>query len=71
MSRSKNQGVSAVIFHINRENYDVWKINAGIKQALFWDTAKQIQKIIFVVKSEQIQIITKEEWKNGRSFQRI
>ena len=71
ISRSKKQGASAVVFHINRENYDVWKINAGIKQALFWDTEKQIQKIFFVVNSEQIQIITREEWNNGRSFQRI
>lgn len=71
ISRAKNQGAVTVIFHINRESYDVWKINAGIKQALFWDTAKQIQKIIFVLKSEQIQIITREDWKNGRSFQRI
>ncbi|MBE9162237.1 MULTISPECIES: hypothetical protein [Microcoleaceae] len=71
ISRAKKQGAATVIFHINRENYDVWKINAGIKQALFWDTEKQIQKIFFVVNSEQIQIITREEWKNGRSFQRI
>ncbi len=71
ISRAKKQGASAVVFHINRENYDVWKINAGIKQALFWDTEKQIQKIFFVVNSEQIQIITREEWNNGRSFQRI
>ena len=72
ISRSKKQGASAVIFHINNgENYDVWKINAGIKQALFWHTEKQIQKIFFVVNSEQIQIITREEWNNGRSFQRI
>ncbi|MGB3265135.1 MAG: hypothetical protein WBA89_14425 [Microcoleus sp.] len=71
ISKAKNQGAAAVIFHINRENYDVWKINAGIKQALFWDTKKQIQKLILVFNSEQIQIITREEWKNGRSFQRI
>jgi hypothetical protein len=71
ISRAKNQGASAVVFHINRENYEVWKINAGIKQALFWDTEKQIQKFILVFNSEQIQIITREEWKNGRSFQRI
>lgn len=71
ISRAKNQGASAVIFHINRENYDVWKINAGIKQALFWDTKNQIQKIIFVANSQQIQIITREDWQNGRPFQRI
>jgi hypothetical protein len=71
ISRAKNQGASAVIFHINRENYDVWKINAGIKQALFWDTGKQIQEIIFVANSKQIQTITREDWQNGRPFQRI
>lgn len=71
ISRFKKQGASAVVFHINRENNDVWKINAGIKQALFWDTEKLLQKIFFVVNSEQIQIITREEWNNGRSFQRI
>lgn len=71
ISRAKNQGASAVIIHINRENYDVWKINAGIKQALFWDTQNQIQKIIFVANRQQIQIITREDWQNGRPFQRI
>jgi Contact-dependent growth inhibition CdiA C-terminal domain len=71
ISRAKNQGVAAVIFHINRENYDVWKINAGIKQGLFWDTQNQIQEIIFVANSKQIQIITREDWQNGRPFQRI
>ncbi|MGB7709863.1 MAG: hypothetical protein WBL95_10040 [Microcoleus sp.] len=71
MSRAKNQGAATVILHINREKYEVWKINAGIKQALFWDTEKQIQKLILVPNSEQIQIITREEWKNGRYFQRI
>ena len=71
ISRAKNQGAATVILHINRENYEVWKINAGIKQALFWDTEKQIQKLILVPNSEQIQIITREEWKNGRYFQRI
>jgi Contact-dependent growth inhibition CdiA C-terminal domain len=71
ISRAKNQGAAAVIIHINREIYEVWKINAGIKQALFWDTEKQIQKLILVTNSEQIQTITREEWKNGRYFQRI
>jgi len=71
ISRAKNQGAAAVIIHINREIYEVWKINAGIKQALFWDTGKQIQKLILVLNSQQIQIITREEWKNGRQFQRI
>jgi hypothetical protein len=71
ISRAKTQGAATVILHINRENYEVWKINAGIKQALFWDTKKQIQKLILVPNSEQIQIITREEWKNGRYFQRI
>jgi hypothetical protein len=71
ISRAKNQGASAVIFHINRANYETWKINAGIKQALFWDTGKQIQEIIFVANSEQIQTITREDWQNGRPFQRI
>ncbi|NJK74122.1 MAG: hypothetical protein HC849_18400 [Oscillatoriales cyanobacterium RU_3_3] len=71
ISRAKNQGVSAVIFHINRENYEAWKINAGIKQGLFWDTQNQIKKIIFVGNSKQIQIITREDWQNGRPFQRI
>lgn len=71
ISRAKNQGASIVIFHINRENYDVWKINAGIKQGLFWDTQNQIQQIFFVAKSKQIQIITREDWQNGRPFQRI
>ena len=71
ISRAKKQGAATVIFHINRENYEVWKINAGIKQALFWDTEKQIQEIIFVVNSEQIQTITREDWQNGRPFQRI
>ncbi len=71
ISRAKNQGAATVIIHINRETYEVWKINAGIKQALFWDTEKQIQKLILVPNSEQIQIITREEWKNGRQFQRI
>lgn len=71
ISRAKNKGAAAVIIHINRETYEVWKINAGIKQALFWDTEKQIQKLMLVFNSEQIQIITREEWKNGRHFQRI
>jgi hypothetical protein len=71
ISRAKTQGASAVIFHINRENYDVWKINAGIKQGLFWDTQNHIQQIIFVANSKQIQIITREDWQNGRPFQRI
>jgi Contact-dependent growth inhibition CdiA C-terminal domain len=69
ISRAKNQGAAVVIIHINREIYEVWKINAGIKQALFWDTKKQIQKLILAPNSEQIQIITREEWKNGRYFQ--
>ncbi|MEG4278183.1 hypothetical protein QUA62_11985 [Microcoleus sp. MON1_C1] len=71
ISRAKTQGASVVIFHINRENYDVWKINAGIKQGLFWDTQNHIQQIIFVANSKQIQIITREDWQNGRPFQRI
>lgn len=71
ISRAKKQGAAVVIIHINREIYEVWKINAGIRQALFWDTEKQIQKLILVFNSKQIQIITREEWKNGRQFQRI
>lgn len=69
--RAKNQGAATVILHRNPEKYEVGNINAGIKQALFWDTEKPIQKLIVVPNSEQIQIITREEWKNGRYFQRI
>ncbi|MBA3924025.1 MAG: hypothetical protein H0X31_20945 [Nostocaceae cyanobacterium] len=71
ISKAKNQGATCVIFHINRDNYDAWRINAGIRQALFWDATNLIQEIIFVFNNQIIQSITGEEWRNGKQFQRI
>ena len=33
ISWAKNQGATAVIIHINRESYELWKINDGIRKA--------------------------------------
>lgn len=68
ISRAKNQGAAAVIVHINRENYEFWKINDGIRKAFYWDEKQLIQTIILVFNSEEVQKITREEWENGRRF---
>ncbi len=69
ISKSRKQGANVVVFHVNRKNYDVRKINDGITQALFWDTAQKIHKLVFVSNSARIQTITREEWNNGKHFQ--
>nr|WP_228056149.1 hypothetical protein [Microcoleus sp. LEGE 07076] len=68
ISRAKNQGATAVIIHINRETYEFWKINDGIRKAFYWDERQLIQTIILVFNSEEVQEITREEWENGRRF---
>ena len=68
ISRAKNQGATAVIIHINRESYEFWKINDGIRKAFYWDERQLIQSIILVFNSEEVQQITREEWENGRRF---
>ena len=68
ISRAKNQGGTAVIIHINRESYEFWKINDGIRKAFSWDERQLIQSIILVFNSEEVQQITREEWENGRRF---
>jgi len=68
ISRAKNQGAAAVIIHINRETYEFWKINDGIRKAFYWDERQLIQTIILVFNSEEVQKITREEWENGRRF---
>ena len=68
ISRAKNQGGTAVIIHINRESYEFWKINDGIRKAFYWDERQLIQSIILVFNSEEVQQITREEWENGRRF---
>ncbi|MBD0313350.1 MAG: hypothetical protein ICV86_10825, partial [Microcoleus sp. T3-bin5] len=62
------QGATAVIIHINRESYEFWKINDGIRKAFYWDKEQLIQTIILVFNSEEVQQITREEWENGRRF---
>jgi hypothetical protein len=68
ISRAKNQGATAVIIHINRESYEFWKINDGIRKFFYWDKKQLIQTIILVFNSEEVQEITREEWENGRRF---
>lgn len=68
ISRAKNQGAAAVIIHINRETYEFWKINDGIRKAFYWDEKQLIQTIILVFNSQEVQKITREEWENGRRF---
>ena len=68
ISRAKNQGATAVIIHINRDSYEFWKINDGIRKAFYWDERQLIQTIILVFNSEEVQEITREEWENGRRF---
>ncbi len=68
ISRAKNQGAAAVIIHVNREIYEFWKINDGIRKAFYWDATHLIQIIILVFNSEEVQNIAREEWENGRRF---
>ncbi|WP_293339475.1 hypothetical protein [Microcoleus sp. CAWBG58] len=68
ISRAKNQGAAAVIIQINRDSYEFWKINDGIRKAFYWDERQLIQNIILVFNSEEVQQITREEWENGRRF---
>ncbi len=68
ISRAKNQGATAVVIHINRESYEFWKINDGIRKAFYWDEKQLIQTLILVFNSEEVQQITREEWENGRRF---
>jgi len=68
ISRAKKQGAAAVIIHVNREIYEFWKINDGIRKAFYWDETHLIQIIILVFNSEEVQKITREEWENGRRF---
>ncbi|MCC3440050.1 hypothetical protein [Microcoleus sp. PH2017_05_CCC_O_A] len=68
ISRAKNQGAAAVIIHINRDSYEFWKINDGIRKAFYSDERQLIQNIILVFNSEEVQQITREEWGNGRRF---
>ena len=68
ISRAKTQGATAVIIHINRESYEFWKINDGIRKAFYWDERQLIQSIVLVFNSEEVQQITREEWENGRRF---
>ena len=68
ISRAKSQGATVVIIHVNRENYEFWKINDGIRKAFYWDEMQLIETIILVFNSEEVQQITREEWENGRRF---
>ncbi|MEG4441806.1 hypothetical protein QUB47_24870 [Microcoleus sp. AT9_B5] len=68
ISRAKKQGAVTVIFHVNRKNYEFWKVNYGIRKAFYWDETQRIQSIILVFNSEESQEITREEWENGRRF---
>jgi hypothetical protein len=68
ISRAKSQGAAVVIIHVNRENYEFWKINDGIRKAFYWDEMQLIETIILVFNSEEVQKITREEWENGRRF---
>jgi hypothetical protein len=68
IGQARKQGATTVIYHINRSRYEIWQINRGIRQAFFWDKSQQIQKIGLLLPNEQIEIITREEWENGKYF---
>jgi hypothetical protein len=68
IGQARKQGATAVIYYINRIEYDIKLINRGIRQAFFWDKKQQIQKIALLFPTEAIQTITREDWENGYYF---
>lgn len=68
ISKARSQGATRVVYHINRESYNLEQINRGIRQAFFWDIEQQIQAIALVFRTGETQTITREEWENGRRF---
>ncbi|AFY60196.1 hypothetical protein [Synechococcus sp. PCC 6312] len=55
-----------IAYHINREA-DTRLINAGIKNALFWDDDQKIT-LVAVVRSGTLQVLSREDIDNGKLF---
>ncbi|CBN59351.1 hypothetical protein [Kamptonema sp. PCC 6506] len=68
---ARRKGAMVVVYHINRDEYDVKKINAGIQRALEWDVNYQIQSMMWIDRSGETQTISRQEWMDGKRVERF
>ena len=68
IGQARKQGATAVYYYINRSDYELWKINRGIRQAFFWDKQQRIKEISLLFNDGTLETISREEWENGKYF---
>ena len=68
---ARRKAAIVVVYHLNRDEYDVKKINAGIQRALEWDVNSQIQSMMWIDRNGKTQTISRQEWIDGKRVERF